>query len=68
LTNETRLAVGALIDDDRLGQASGQAEEALVWLALAEAEATLAAGVGAPDLTILDGEGTPTRAAATLLS
>ena len=67
LADETRLALGALIDDDRLWQTYGEAECAFVRRTLAEAEATLAAGVGAPDLATLSGEGSPAGAAVVLL-
>jgi hypothetical protein len=68
LADVTRLAVGALVDDDRLGQAGRQPEEAFVRLTLAEAKAALAARVGTPDLATLDGEETSTGAAAPVLS
>jgi len=67
LAEETRLAFGALIDDDRLGQVGGQGKEVFVRLTLTEPEATLAARVGAPDLATPDGKRASARAAATLL-
>jgi hypothetical protein len=66
LADETRLALGALIDDDRLRQTYSEAECAFVRRTLAEAEATLAAGVGAPDPLTLNGEGAAAGAAAAL--
>jgi hypothetical protein len=66
LADETRLALGALIDDDRRRQTYSEAEGAFVRRTLAEAEATLAAGDGAPDLTTLNGEGAAAGAAAAL--
>lgn len=68
LADKTRLAVGALVDDHRLGQAGRQPEEAFVWLTLAKAEAALAASVGAPDLAALGGERASARWAAAVLS
>lgn len=65
--DETRLAVGALVDDHRLGQAGRQPEEAFVRLTLAQAEAALAASVGAPDLASLGGERASARWAVALL-
>ncbi|MBV9545783.1 MAG: hypothetical protein JOY61_15540 [Chloroflexi bacterium] len=47
LADEPRLALRALVHDGALREASAQAELALVGRLLAEAEATLAASIGA---------------------
>ena len=67
LTEQSRIARWALVDDGGLRQTAVQAELELVGRTLTQTEATLAAGIGAVGFAASSWEAAPTRCAYTLV-